>query len=313
MKTFKQIRDEIGNWEGKKFSNYDRERIGDKVAIVGCAETSKDKVKKLYKREGWEIWGINTLWKSTQHIIPHATRWFMVHKYDRAINEKGDFDMWDWLKAQKNFPIYMLGTDEKDAEVPMRIDYPRKEITETFGSYFTNSISWEIALAIYEGFKEIHLYGVEMALSGEYGYQRPSVEYFIGLARGLGIKVFLPERCDLLTTVTLYGYDDHHRMAEKIRQQRIEFQNRTTGLHAARENIAADRNACFGAIQMVDKWKLDKDKLTQPSVAELQQRIKNCQKQESNLMQQILVLKGGTEMIDYVERCWMQEPKTGGE
>jgi len=309
------------SWQGKIITNSEYlkkgsiPRIGDKVAIVGCAETTKDKVRNLYKREGWEIWGINTLWKSTPHVIPKATRWFMTHKYDRVINEKGDFEQWEWLKRVKAFPIYMLGehSGDRSKEVKMAIPYPIGEIKQKFGTYFTNSISYEMALAIYEGFKEIHLYGVEMALSGEYGYQRPSVEYFIGLARGMGIKVYLPERCDLLATVVLYGYEDHHRMAEKLRQQKMEFNNRTASLNQAREKMAADRNACIGALQMIDNWKLDKEKLTTPTVQELEQQIKQLQQQETTIMQQVLVLKGGNEMVDYVERCWLQEPKTGGQ
>jgi len=306
------------SWQGKIFTNSEHlkkggiPRIGDKVAIVGCAETSKDKVQKLYKQKGWEFWGINTLHKSTPHILPKATRWFMTHKYDRAINEKGDFEQWEWLKSVKDFPIYMLGTDEREQEIPMAVPYPITEIKQGFGTYFTNSISYQIVLAIYEGFKEIHLYGVEMALSGEYGYQRPSVEYFLGLARGMGIKVYLPERCDLLTTVVLYGYEDHHRMAEKLRQQTMEFKNRTNNLQATRERLSADRNACIGALQMIEKWKLDPKKLVGPTPEELKQHINQLQQQEANIMQQVLVLKGGNEMVDYMERCWLQEPKTGG-
>ena len=311
-KTLKQIRSEIGTWKGRKYTNFDRERIGNKLAIVGCADTTKNNVKKLYRQKGWEIWGINTLWKSTPHIIPKATRWFMVHKYDRAINEKGDFDQWEWMKQVKDFPIYAVGEDEKFKEVPMATPFPR-ELTHLFRNYFTNSISYMIALAIYEGFSEINLYGVEMALSGEYGYQRPSVEYFLGIAEGLGIKVYLPERCDLLTTTVLYGYEDHNRMAEKLRQQTMEFTRRTQELNGNIQKLAADRNACFGALQMIDKWKLDKEKLTQPTPIELEQRIKDCQAQEQQLLQQTFVLKGGQEMVDYMERCWLQEPKTGGQ
>ena len=319
--TKKKVTKKKESWQGKIITNSEHlkkggiPRIGNKVAIVGCAETSKDKIKNLYKQEGWEIWGINTLWKSTQHVLPHATRWFMTHKYDRVITEKGDFSQWEWLTKVKAFPIYMLGahSGDRSEQVKMAIPYPIAEIKQKFGTYFTNSISYQIALAIYEGFKEIHLYGVEMALSGEYGYQRPSVEYFLGLARGQGIKVYLPERCDLLATVVLYGYEDHHRMAEKLRQQRMEFKDRINGLNQTMAKLAADRNACAGALQMIKKWKLDSDQLTNPTAKELEDQIKQLQNQEGQLMQQTLVLKGGTEMVDYVERCWMQEPKTGGQ
>ena len=222
-------------------------RIGNKVAIIGCAETTKDRAMKLFKQPGWEFWGINTLHKSFPSLWqgdkPPVTRWFQVHKFERAIDEKLDYKHWEWVKAQTKFPIYMVhpnsqlrfdnkANDGKNPfkEVPMAVPYPRYEITDSFGYYFTNSISWMIALAIYEGFKEIHMYGIEMALSGEYGYQRPSVEYFMGIARGMGIKLYVPERCDLLKTTVLYGYEDHKPMAEKLKQRRVEFKNRERGI-----------------------------------------------------------------------------------
>ena len=307
-------------------------RIGNKVAIIGCAETTKDRAAKLFKQPGWEFWGINTLHKTFPTLWkgdkPPATRWFQVHKYERAIDEKHDYDHWNWTKRQKHFPIYMLGPNQNGnlnfdnkaeegrnpfKEVQMAVPYPRKEVTEAFGYYFTNSISWMLALAIYEGFPEIHMYGIEMALSGEYGYQRPSVEYFVGIARGMGLKVYLPERCDLLKTTVLYGYEDHKPMAEKLRQQRMEFKNREAQMMKTREQVSADRNACNGALQMADKWGLDKDKLLNPSTDELKKRVQDCQNQEMQLMQQVLTLRGGTEMLDYVERSWLQQPKTGGE
>jgi len=323
-------------WKEKIFTNsgYLKEggipRIGDKLAIIGCAETTKNRATDLFKLPGWEFWGINTLHKTFptlwQGEKPPATRWFQVHKFERAIDEKHDYDHWEWIKAQTKFPIYMIGDNrnlkfDNKAElgqepmslVPMAIPFPKKEIIDTFGTYFTNSISWELALAISEGFKEIHLYGVEMALSGEYGYQKPSVEYFIGLARGMGIKVYLPERCDLLKTTVLYGYDDHRAMYEKLRQQRIEFKKRLQVANHQREIIAADRNACYGALQMVKKWKLDKDKLAKPTVEELEKRMVECQQQEQSLMIQSHVIQGGNEMLDYMERSWLQEPRTGGE
>lgn len=283
-------------------------RTADKVAIVGCAETTKNMVENLFGQEGWEYWGLNTLHKTHPKLLPKATRWFQMHNKHRAIDNKGDYQHWEWLKKQTNFPIYMHRQYE---EVPMSIPFPKDEIlgVQNFNKYFTNSISWQIALAIYENFKVIHLYGIEMALSSEYGYQRPSVEYFIGLAKGAGIEVFIPNRSDLLKTITLYGFEDHSVIKSKLREQKKEFKERTTMLSQMKEKLMAERNACFGAIQTIDRLKLDKTKITKPSYEELVKRMKEMQAKEQEVMGQILVVKGGNETIDYIERCWMHEPR----
>ena len=45
-----------------------------------------------------------------------------------------------------------------------------------------------IALAVYQGATEIHLYGIIMAKGKEYAHQKPSVEFWIGVAKGRGVK-----------------------------------------------------------------------------------------------------------------------------
>lgn len=70
--------------------------------------------------------------------------------------------------------------------------------------YLSSSIAYEIALAIHERFEEIHLYGVDLNTESEYAWQKPGVEYLLGVAAGRGIKVLLPDNCPLLRG-TLYG------------------------------------------------------------------------------------------------------------
>jgi len=68
-----------------------------------------------------------------------------------------------------------------------------------------------IALAITEGFEEIGIYGVDMAVGKEYIKERPSVEYFLGIARGRGIKVIIPDACDLLKTRFIYAFESNRQ------------------------------------------------------------------------------------------------------
>ena len=60
---------------------------------------------------------------------------------------------------------------------------------------FSNTTVWLIfaaymlALAIYEGVDKVGIWGVDLHCDSEYSYQRPNMEYLIGLARGRGMKV----------------------------------------------------------------------------------------------------------------------------
>jgi hypothetical protein len=83
-------------------------------------------------------------------------------------------------------------------------DYPLHDIIDEFGSeYFTCSISYMIAYAMYIGVSEINIYGVDMSIGSEYSFERPSVLYWIGRAEGMGIKV----NSNLNEGLFLYGYE----------------------------------------------------------------------------------------------------------
>lgn len=194
----------------------------EKVAIIGCAVTTKDLAKRLFDDPSWEFWGVNTLYLILPELFEgeKTIRWFQIHHLQHVIDQKKDYTHLDWLKAQTRIPIYMI---EHNPEVPMSIPYPKTEVMQKYGRYFTNTLSWMIALAMYEGMKEIHLYGVEMALSEEYATQRPSIEYYVGLARGMGITVFVPQESNILKNTTLYGFEDHSMMRHKLKYQKIQW------------------------------------------------------------------------------------------
>jgi hypothetical protein len=175
-----------------------------KVAIVGTAMTYKD---APYSDPSWELWGLNDHWNN----MPRATRWFEAN-YEAAsispVSHMPNITRLDWLKKCP-IPVYM---EEHYPDIPMSIRYPFDEINDWISEidpcgrdYFTNSVSFMIALAIYEGFDVIHLYGVDMAVGSEYEKQRPSCEFWVGIAKGRGIKFYIPEQSDLLKTMAVYG------------------------------------------------------------------------------------------------------------
>lgn len=224
-------------------------RIKKKVAIVGFAPSTMLDVRPLFDDPDLEVWGLNQIYLPFPLMAQRADRWFQIHHqhdFDAAVR---DHKHGDWLaqwSQQTGRPIYM---QQKFPNIPTSVVLPVDYIIGKYGRYFTNSISWEIVTAIDEGFEEIFIYGVDMAQDSEYESQRPSCEYFIGLARGMGIKVHIPDKSDLLKTLWLYPIEPESPMWIKCESRRRELQQRINELYANEMQLRDNRNQCIGAVE----------------------------------------------------------------
>ncbi len=215
-----------------------------KVAIIGYAPTVNE---TPFDDESWEIWGINSLYR---HIggVPFSrfSRWFEIHSKEYL--QKTDPEHWEKLKEFKK--VYMT---EHHPEIPGSERYPLEAVLDKLRCerYFTNSISYMIALAIAEGYEEIGIYGVDMAVGTEYEHQRPSCEYFIGIAHGLGIQLHIPQASDLLKALWLYGFEDEKRSNFEMKcQKTIEYANNKIKEAVNQEQQIRDvKNNYIGALQ----------------------------------------------------------------
>jgi len=251
-----------------------------KIAICGCSD-SKDMAP--FKDASWEIWGVNNLF----HHIPRYDRWFEIHNLTR--NDKGEWmrrgqanfrgqDINAYVKdlAKMKCPVYMQRHWD---DIPTSTVYPLSEVKKRFGSilgwygdkdpvglsedqinrrlYGTNTVTYMILMAILEGAQSIGVWGVDMAVDSEYHYQRPSCEWALGIAQGMGIKVYIPAEADLLKTVHLYGFEEqlNDEWMDKLKKMGSSMGKRQN--KAANELMAAksvlDRSD--GAIRTLKVWK----------------------------------------------------------
>jgi len=174
-----------------------------KVCLIGFAKPSRDKAP--WKDESYEFWGCN---EGYVLDFPKTDRWFQIHpfvSFSRAEN-LSDPKHFEWLQKEHPFEIYM---QTKYQFVPNSIGYPLDELVMMFGrKYFRSSFDFMIALALAEGYKTIGIYGFEMSSGTEYEHQRPSAEYWIGVAEGMGVKIELPLNGNLLRG-SVYGFEDN--------------------------------------------------------------------------------------------------------
>lgn len=239
------------------------ERAVKKIAIVGKAPSSR--MAAPFGDVSWEIWGLTDLYT----LIPRFDRWFELHEIDPR--KKGWGPYWDWLKKDHGKPLYIR---EPHPELPHGIIYPKREIVTRFGSYFTNSVSWMIALAIQENATHISLYGVDMAqhadgVRSEYAHQRPSCEYFLGIAAGLGIKTYVHDHSDLLKTRRLYAFDSeasemrrkwaarHKELADQLKDVNGKIESVSNEHRTAIDQLVKRQHVLMGALddmQWTRQW-----------------------------------------------------------
>jgi hypothetical protein len=221
-----------------------------KVALVGFASSTRDQVP--FGNPEWAVWGLNQLYRH----IPYATRWFDIHEnYDDHVVEGTDHV--GWLKTCK-IPVYMM---QRKEEYPMSITYPIEVSMKYFGGfrhdgqfdYYTSSIAYMLALAIREGFKEIGLFGIDLVVGGEYFYQKPCVEFYLGWAAAAGIKLHIPEQSALLSQEHRYGLVSTKRdlipQTDYIaRKKRIEEKKKELEVQLAILDGAAQENAFWAHV-----------------------------------------------------------------
>lgn len=134
----------------------------------------------------------------------------------RSPNNRSDPEHWGWLQQpHAGLTVYM---QDVDALVPCSVRYPLDEVAAALlqgfrqgverlsRRYFTSTVAYALALAIFQEYERILIYGVEMGGDTEYQYQRPGVLFWVGLALGRGIEVEFVSG-DEIWDVPLYGYD----------------------------------------------------------------------------------------------------------
>jgi hypothetical protein len=175
-----------------------------KLAIVGSASNTRGLTP--YDDESFDIWGL--AWRKD---MKRATVVFDLHPITEERLEKGNVpkDYIDHLNSL-NATIYLyqeMKSVPKAKRYPLEIcaDWVAKFGTDNNGYYFQSSIAYMFVLGLVLEYKEIHFYGVDLVDLDEYGYQKPNLEYLIGLARASGVRIHIPKLSALVKAPHLYG------------------------------------------------------------------------------------------------------------
>lgn len=224
-----------------------------KVAILG---TVPHKIQAPFDDDEFEIWAIAHACLGDP--LKRVDRIFEIHKWDEVV-KWGSPQSWE--KLHPDVPVYIREVRE---DVPHSVAFPFDRLAKKFKIFddreecmMTNSISWMVGLALDEDFEEIHIYGVNMSHSSEYGFQKPSCEYYLGLAKGMGKKIYVPTESDLCKSFHLYGKDEE-KVTDIMKKynDRLEFLTKVHANYIQQQAFSRDMMMKFqGAIEQWDAIK----------------------------------------------------------
>jgi hypothetical protein len=215
------------------------------VAIVGTEAKTRDLTP--WDDLNVDIWVLNESAGNPNGWVKRCNGTFQLHdpKVYKSPHNRSDPYHWEWLQKPRDYPIWM---QDIDPFVPGSQKYPLDEINQMFSSgfqwpdeeviqFYTSTVPYMIALAVYLGYKKIKLYGVEMSSNTEYYYQQNSLSFWLGVASQYAI---VEMNCAQgIYDQPRYGYDgqvyyglpeiekeldylkEQSRLAEKERQQAI--------------------------------------------------------------------------------------------
>lgn len=184
-----------------------------KIALIGYAPNVR---MAPWNDKTYEIWGLN----DQPWTMPRIDVLFELHKPE-VIKEEGH---WDRLK-ELSIPIFM---QDKYDEIPSSIKYPLDVVAKCFRvsgtdrPYLTCSASEMLAVALLSTPQpaRIDVFGIDMAQDTEFGHQRPSAEFWLGIAFGRGIELSVQYSSDLLKANFIYGFEDEPQQV--VRAQHME-------------------------------------------------------------------------------------------
>lgn len=191
------------------------------------------KVRLLGKGEGWEkapdndqfeLWGLNGLIYANKKL----DRVFILDVIDEMPSVvSGLWELQPTIDRINEMNIPLVAPYKYD-EIPLSEAFPIDEAIREFGQpYFNNTIAFMICYALLKGVDELEIYGINQASGTEYFYEKGCVEYWLGIATGMGVKVSVHgQHCELLSNKQRYGgnrlygynmsYEDFFKLRERF-------------------------------------------------------------------------------------------------
>lgn len=227
-----------------------------RVAIVGTSLTTRPLAP--WDDKTVEIW---TLGKNYKHSDYRCDRHYELHELAAGFNRWSPQYV-QWMEANSE----RLWIQTKHPKLPKAKIFPINDIIGKWRRYLTCQIAEMIGHALLEHsngqrIKQLGIYGCDLAQDSpipeknEYAWQRPSVEYWVGLCEGAGIDVIIPAGSDICKSSRIYGYEDDAfaTMDNCIVQREQELAQRMQQLEMQIQQASHQKAVLAGAAENL-KW-----------------------------------------------------------
>lgn len=203
-----------------------------KIAILGTATTSLHDAP--FDDASWKIWDMSSNFQYGRRYDV----FFEIHSLETLHAASAHERYLEFLK--KAGPSLIAGHPSK--AWPEATVFPLAAVVNRFGDYFTCTAAWMIAYALYlheadkaaggAGVGTIGLWGIDMAVGEEYSHQKPCAEYWVGVARGMGIDVIVAPQSPIARSNAMYGFDNPKLSREFTERLKELDKQITEDLHA---------------------------------------------------------------------------------
>ena len=228
-----------------------------KIAICG---THKDTLKYApFDDKEWTIYAPAHRYNNKH--FPRVDVGFEIH-VPSQIREFAKENYFQWLQ-KPDIPVWVRPDMVKEFKGCNA--YPIDKAKELMGrEYFASTFSFMMCTAITAGATEIGLYGINLTADEEYFYQRPNMEFLIGLAQGKGIKVTIPPSSALLSLGYIYGdgtpvgienpliaeyQNRENQMSDEIRRLNFEYEKVTEDFKKEVNQLLGAQHECIEIIK----------------------------------------------------------------
>ena len=163
------------------------------VIILGLGQTRGECPLDTDK----EVWGVNDIYDF------HSGRLDKVFIFDKINPVELNYDKLAKLPCIVT-PIPYPDHPEWNIEI-----YPIQEVLTRFKSkFFASSICYMVAYALLKGYERIYFYGIDHMIDSAYIIEKGAVEYWMGVANGMGVEVINTNNSATGKTIDgrMYGY-----------------------------------------------------------------------------------------------------------
>ena len=165
------------------------------LAIVGKGRLTREYApwNGNVPKDGWDIWTYNE-YAFENGLTPTAM--FEMHE-DALTTERYKPGYQEWLREEHPFTIWM---HEENENIPAGRVLAWREISDRYMTgiwrgnvrvrdFFTSTTPYALGLALWLGYRDVYLFGIELNATQDYRDERDCVFFWLGILNALGVDV----------------------------------------------------------------------------------------------------------------------------